>query len=683
MQTTNRVGMRLLAAAAACGVLAACTSGAGLKQSERTNMPLNQKLVSLEQRKLRLEDLNAIKRLQSAYGYYLDQGLWDQAASLFADDGSIEYALDGVYAGKQRVRQYLYAQGGGKVGLAQGQLNEHMLIMPVITLAADGQTAKGTWRDIIMTGHLGKDAFWGEGPYENDYVKVNGTWKIRRIHWFQTLLVPYEGGWAKHDDVNGGKYVSASLPPDAPPTVSYRPWPGAFTPPFHFRGPLGQPTEPATGLRPTQSSGTPPEGAHSNGSASLAKQAAQLAHDIQLLQDQNDIENLQQMYGYYIDKGKWDQAANLFCASATLEIQGRGAYMGRPRVLEYLRAIGPEGPAEGRLFDNMQLQPLIHVAPDRQHAKGRWRLFAQLAQSQKFHEWGVGVYENEYIREGGQWKISKLHLYPTLYTPYEKGWGKEWEAYSRFEPNLKPDRAGHAADADEQHRARAPFHYGNPVTTHAEHGKPSTIPDAASIDSVLSDLDHQVSRLEDVAEIKNLQATYGYYLATLLWDDLADKFARDGTIEIALRGVYVGKAAVRRNLNLYGQQGLDQGVLHNHMQFQPVIDVAEDGRTARIRSRAFSMMGNAGRAGNWMGGVYENELVKEDGEWKFQKDQVMNTYFAPYDVGWKDLPARPAPGVTESNPPDRPPSFHFDMYPKSFLPPYHYPDPVASEPERK
>jgi hypothetical protein len=200
---------------------------------------------------------------------------------------------------------------------------------------------------------------------------------------------------------------------------------------------------------------------------------------------------------------------------------------------------------------------------------------------------------------------------------------------------------------------------------------------------VLNDLDHSIARLEDVAEIRNLQATYGYYLATLQWDALTEKFARDGTIEIALRGVYVGKAAVRRNLNLYGQQGLDQGVLHNHMQFQPVIHVADDGKTARIRSRAFSMMGNAGRAGTWMGGVYENDLVKEDGEWKFQKDQVMNTYFAPYDVGWKDLAPRPAPGVTESNPPDRPPSFHFDMYPKSFLPPYHYPDPVAGATARK
>jgi hypothetical protein len=271
MRTKNLNGIRFLAAAAVGTLLAACTLGAGHEQGKAMNGQLQAKLASLEQRKIRLEDLTAIKQLQSAYGYYLDQGLWDQASDLFADDGSIEYGLDGVYASKRRVREYLHALGlalgAGKSGLTPGQLNEHMLIMPVITLAADGQSARGTWRDIVMTGQLGKDAFWGEGPYENEYVKVNGTWKIRRIHWFQTLLVPYEGGWAKHDDVNGGKYVSATLKPDAPPTVSYRPWPGAFTPPFHFRPGNAQPTEPTPRLDATRSASAPADGAHAGGTA--------------------------------------------------------------------------------------------------------------------------------------------------------------------------------------------------------------------------------------------------------------------------------------------------------------------------------------------------------------------------------------------------------------------------------
>jgi hypothetical protein len=115
------------------------------------------------------------------------------------------------------------------------------------------------------------------------------------------------------------------------------------------------------------------------------------------------------------------------------------------------------------------------------------------------------------------------------------------------------------------------------------------------------------------------------------------------------------------------------------MQFQPVIHVSPDGKTAQLRSRALSMMGNYGRGGQWMGGVYENVFEKVDGVWKFKHDRVMNTYFAPYEAGWKDLAQRAPPGVTPSNPPDLPPSGSFDMYPKNFLPPFHYANPVTGK----
>jgi hypothetical protein len=187
-----------------------CFAGAGLASCAVTSdvpiqddvAELQSVLATLEQRKTHIEDINAIKRLQRSFGYYMDEALWDEVASLFAANGSIEMGLDGVYRGRNRVREYLYALGGGTAGLAPGQLNEHMQLMPVITIAPDGLSARGTWRDLILTGRMGAGAFWGEGPYENEYVKENGVWKISKLHWFQTLLVPYAGGWAKHQDVN-------------------------------------------------------------------------------------------------------------------------------------------------------------------------------------------------------------------------------------------------------------------------------------------------------------------------------------------------------------------------------------------------------------------------------------------------------------------------------------------------
>ena len=658
--------------------LTLCLSAASLAQGSDTEA-LQQRVAALQVRVVALRDINDIKRLQRAYGYYSDSGQWDQLAKLFSRHATLEIGLDGVYRGQERIRQYFMAVGGGHTGLAPGQINQSLQLMPVINLAPDGTTAKGTWRALILAGQVGRSAQWGEGPYENEYVKEGGVWKISALHWYQTLMTPYaEGGWARNPDVNGGHYAPASLRADAPPTEQYKVWPGAHVPRFHFKDqPPSLRTDGAQGSAGTASP------VHWT-DTQLRRQLVVLAHEAQLLEDQNEIEKLQRIYGYYLDKGLWEEAADLFAADGEVDIEGRGGFLGKAQVLAYLRAIGPAGPVAGRLYDNMQLQPIVQVGADGSSARARWHLFAQLAQAGQFHEWGVGIYENEYVKRDGGWQIRRLHLYPTFYAPYEGGWARSVAPYSRFEPELKPDKPASRAPGVP---AEVAFEYPNPVT--GSNARPAWTPTDADMDRVgeapeamtaaAAVAAKRVSLLEDAAIIENLHAMYGYYLATLEWDSLTDLWAPDGTIEIALRGVYSGKAAVRRNLNLYGQQGLDDGVLHNHMQYQPVIDVARDGQTAKMRSRAFSMMGNYGKNGTWMGGIYENTYVKRDGIWRINTDHVINTYFAPYDVGWKDLPARDAPGITGSNPPDAPPSVHFEMYPRSFLPPFHYVNPVTGK----
>ena len=223
-----------------------------------------------------------------------------------------------------------------------------------------------------------------------------------------------------------------------------------------------------------------------------------------------------------------------------------------------------------------------------------------------------------------------------------------------------------------------PFHYDKPHTGEPETADPDTdLPD--DLDAALDALDRRVTRLEDHEAIERLDTIRAYYLARSQWDDSAAIFAEDGTIEIAMRGVYRGRASVRRNLDLYTEPGVHHGLLHNHMQVQPVIHVAEDGERAHMRAHALSIMGQFGVYANWMGGVYENEYVKRDGIWQIAADHQINTYFAPYATGWKDLAPRPPPGITESNPPDEPPTIAFDMYPTAFVVPFHYPNPATGE----
>ena len=199
---------------------------------------LQQRLVALDTELREVEDTRTIKNLQRAYGYYVDQALWDEVADLFTEDGTVELALNGVYQGRERIREMLYHLGDGKTGLKPGQLNEHYQIQPVVHVAADGQSAKGRWRAYIMAGEYGQNAVLGEGAYENEYRKVNGVWQIGKLHWYQTFIVPYAGGWGANKDVNGGDVLGPGITPDAPPTDNYPVWPGVNVPPFHYDNPV-------------------------------------------------------------------------------------------------------------------------------------------------------------------------------------------------------------------------------------------------------------------------------------------------------------------------------------------------------------------------------------------------------------------------------------------------------------
>ena len=233
---------------ASLAMLSACSEEAAQEAVMDSEMPesgldvaaLQARVDGLRQRAQLVRDINEIKRLQRAYGYYVDEALWDEVTALFTDDATVEFARDGLYRGKERIREYLYRLGGNMNGLSEGQLNEHFQLMPVVTLAEDGMSAKGRWRAVILNGELGEYGLWGEGPYENEYVKEDGVWKISKVRWYQTIMVPYEGAWGMNEDVNQGIYVSPEFPPDEPQTDDYGSWPETFLPPFHFDNPVGR-----------------------------------------------------------------------------------------------------------------------------------------------------------------------------------------------------------------------------------------------------------------------------------------------------------------------------------------------------------------------------------------------------------------------------------------------------------
>lgn len=200
----------------------------------------------------------------------------------------------------------------------------------------------------------------------------------------------------------------------------------------------------------------------------------------------------------------------------------------------------------------------------------------------------------------------------------------------------------------------------------------------AELQATVDGLHQRIVLLEDTDAIENMVSIYGYYLDKQQWDSFANLFADDATMEISERGVYVGKASIRKALALFGPQNIEPNRLHNHMQLQPVIHIDADGKTAHVRSRAFSQLGTFQKNGVWMGGMYENVYVKQDGVWKIQVDHVFTSYFADYDKGWMNGPlgtAQPSPKI----PPDRPATVNYDAFPGIYIPKFSYRHPVTGQ----
>ncbi|MDP3737648.1 MAG: nuclear transport factor 2 family protein [Hyphomonadaceae bacterium] len=662
----------LLAAA-----LAACTSQPE-PESARV-AALRRQADALQIETTRAEDIRAIKKLQRIYGYYLEKGQGDDLADLFSSGAEAEYAA-GVYVGNENIRAWFRQLGPGN-RIADGRISDHMMLQPVVDLAPDGKTAKGRWRALLMAGTSGQSASWGEGAYEIGYVKEAGVWKIDRLHWYQNFIAPYEGGWTKKADAPAGARPArpgAVVPAKPRSDPNQKTWPEAYVPPFHY---------PDRNVKAgNMAADSPAEVTDASSFATLGPEIEASVRRIERLADEQAVETLQASFGYYFDKKLWGEAIGLFADDATFETGLLGVYAGKESIKRLFASMGPGGLGQGELFHHIELAPVIHVAADGRTAKARVHMIGEIGEHGTTALWRGGIYENGYVKEAGVWKIKSVHFFDTFAASYELGWGKA--ALAHFDPTdgraPKADRPPSIVYPVYPNYFLPPFHFANPAAAQpakAAQPAPSTnsTTSLARAESLITAAERRLQRVRDHDELENLKSAYGYYLDKSLWAEVAGLFAEDGTLEIGGRGVFVGRDKVHQSLSTYGPQGLESGRLFNHIIVQPVITVAPDGMTAKMRSRAMVQTGVYGGAGTWGEGIYEDEFVKVDGVWKFKTLHFYMTFATDYTKGWaKD--AMPNTKPNPQYPPDRPPTAVYDTYPaQSFIPPFHYPNPVTGQ----
>lgn len=191
--------------------------------------------------------------------------------------------------------------------------------------------------------------------------------------------------------------------------------------------------------------------------------------ELERLRDYDEIGNLLSSYGYYVDKSRHDDVADLFTADAVYELLGRGVFLGQDRIREYQHNFGPVGPREGSLFNHMVFQSVISLSPDGQTAHARSRNMVMFGIHQTNAQWGGAIYENVLVKEDGTWKFDYVHAYQTFYTVYEDGWAKRASPIFAPYDRLPPDQPQSVQYDPYPAAFVPPFHYLNPVSGRRDH----------------------------------------------------------------------------------------------------------------------------------------------------------------------------------------------------------------------
>ena len=167
----------------------------------------------------------------------------------------------------------------------------------------------------------------------------------------------------------------------------------------------------------------------------LEQKVEQLSNELGILQDEQAIRKLHHSYGYYLDKCIYTEVVDLFANDGEVRFM-RGIFRGKAGVKRlYIGRFSTiftgrkNRPVFGFLLDHAQMQDIVHVAPDRKTARARFRCMMQAGVHElaaNFREprqwWEGGLYENQYVRERGVWKIKLLNYRPVFHATFEHGW---------------------------------------------------------------------------------------------------------------------------------------------------------------------------------------------------------------------------------------------------------------------
>ena len=139
-----------------------------------------------EARIIRMVDVMEIQQLQHRYQHWLSLLNYEKIAELFVcHEKATVFGRDP----KEFFKHYSTLRN------LPGFLVEHDAICPIIEVAKDRKTAKGTQLSpgIILMGPVNEQV-WAWGKYSSDYIREDGEWKIWHLSWVMTFASDMKKG---------------------------------------------------------------------------------------------------------------------------------------------------------------------------------------------------------------------------------------------------------------------------------------------------------------------------------------------------------------------------------------------------------------------------------------------------------------------------------------------------------
>ena len=353
-----------------------------------------------------------------------------------------------------------------------------------------------------------------------------------------------------------------------------------------------------------------------------------------------------------------DDATDLFTSDAIVELADVGIYQGLASIRRFHERSGPQGLRYGQLNNRLIFNLLASVSPAGREARTRGVVFNMLGDyTAGTASLGIDVIENRFVRGAdGIWRIREMRIFPIMATDYYQGWAKSRLVTAPETGEYAPDRPAPAADRGTLTDGAVPnFFLNHPVT-----GKPVQLPAGTKVAGVnallpplttardttpatrgmhaaIADARRRLSHAVAYIAVDNISHALGNDIDDQQWHALGQLFAKDGWRAKAAIAFCVGPDhAEECERNYDGVAALPRQAAQGHWLIQPVIDVAPDGTSAKMRHYLLHIDA-APESRGFSDGMYPNNAAKlEDGVWKLDVMAPDQPYFSSpsFKDGW-------------------------------------------------